>query len=173
MTALDKNPASLNTLDPSGFRFQIKKLPNVNFHLQELVVPEVTLPDISVPTPFVNNKIAGDHIVYAPLNIEFEVDENLANYCELYNWFKGLGFPQTLNQYQELAAKPRITGEGIFSDASVMVTTNLKNPNIEFVFQDCFPTFIGNIKFLSTAPSRVHPTCSATFSYTLFEVHAL
>ena len=39
------------------------------------------------------------------------------------------------------------TFENMYSDATVIVNTSSNNANVEFMFQDCFPTSLGSIEF--------------------------
>lgn|SRR3990170_7168611 len=173
MSAIDKNPGNFNMLSPLGFKFQIKKLPNVNFFLQTVNIPDISLPQAIQPTPFVNVPLPGDHLTYGDLNITFKVDEDFNNYIELHNWIRGLGFPENLAEYGNLARKSRTSGDGIYSDVSIIATTNLKNPNVEFAFQDAWPTYIGQFTF-NTTPNDVNfISCQAIFKYTLFNIEVL
>jgi hypothetical protein len=173
MSALDKVPDNLDFLSQLGYTFQIKKLPHVNYFLQEVEIPSVTLPEVSQPNPFVAIKYAGDHITYGPLQIDFKVDEDMANYRELHSWLRGLGFPESLSEYGDLARVPVSSGEGLYSDASVILTTGLANPNLEFTFRDCFPVSIGALRLKTNDQDVKFISCSATFSYTLFDITIL
>ena len=46
MAALDKTPANKNFLNPLNFKFQIQRAPNVNFFIQKINIPSITLPEI-------------------------------------------------------------------------------------------------------------------------------
>lgn len=173
MSALDKVPDNLDFLSQLGYKFQIKKLPHVNYFLQEVNIPGLTLPEVQQPNPFVAIKHSGDHIAYAPLEINFKVDEDMANYRELHAWVRGLGFPESLTEYGDLARVPRSSGEGLYSDASIILTTGLSNPNLEFTFRDCFPVSIGSLQLKTNDADVRFISCSATFSYTLFDITIL
>lgn len=173
MSALDKNASNLNLLNPAGFKFMVKKLPNCNYFLQGVTIPGITLPPTQQPTPFVSVPYPGDHIDYGVLNIRFKVDEDLTNYRELHSWIRGLGFPETLTEYGTLANHSKTSGLGLVSDATILVTTGLKNPNIEFIFEDCFPISLGELSLQTTDSTINFLTCSASFRYTLFQVAVL
>lgn len=170
MSALDRNPENFDFLNPQGFRFVIKKLPNVNFFLQKCSIPNIELTNTSYPNPFTKIPIHGDHIEYNHLDIVFKVDEDLTNYIELYNWIRGLGYPETLEEHAELAKHTRTSGLGIYSDASVIITTNIKNANIEVTFRDVHPIALGELVFDVTQHNIDYITCSARFAYTLFGI---
>ena len=168
--ALDKNPENVNQLAPQGFQFQIKKLPNVNFFLQTADIPEITLPDAVQLNPFVDIKHPGNKVAFADLNVTFKVDEDLKNYIELHNWITKIGFAQNTQDYAEVAGNPAWTGLGILSDASILITSGLKNPNVEFVFQDCWPAHLSGFQFTSREKDVQYITASVTFKYLRFTI---
>lgn len=168
--ALDKNPENVNMLDPHGFVFQIKKLPDVNFYLQTVDIPDITLPEAIQRNPFADIKHPGNKLFFSDLNISFKIDEDLTNYIELYNWVMALGFPKDTQDYGTLAKEPRWTGLGLLSDASIIATTDLKNPNVEFVFQDCWPTRLGSFQMTTTMRGITYITCQATFKFLRFTI---
>ena len=174
MSALDRNAQNLNMLSPLGFKFQIRKLPDVNYFLQRVSVPEISITPVTQPTPFTANHHPGDHIDYGHLDLVFKVDEDMNNYTQIHNWLRGTGFPEEFSEYQELINAGRESiGGGLKSDASLIITTNLKNPNIEITFIDCFPIALGSIDMNTTDLSVEYITCSARFAYTLFEITIL
>ena len=174
MSALETIPTNKNFLSPLGFRFFIKKLPNVNFFVQKVNVPGISIAQSpSMPTPFTKIPYAGDHLEFDELQITYTVDEDLANYLEIHNWIKGLSFPENFSQYADLAKKPKVTGEGLRSDASLIITTNGKSPNFECVFEDVFPISISNMNFETTDDSVNYIEATATFLYTQFKISAL
>jgi hypothetical protein len=173
MSALDQNTSNPNLLNPQGFKFQVKKLPMVNYFLQGVTIPGITLPATEQPTPFVKIPLPGDHIDYGVLNIKFKVDEDLTNYRELHSWIRGLGFPTDLTEYAELAQYSKTSGLGITSDAAIIITTGLKNPNVEFLFEDCFPVALGELELNTTDTTINFMSCSASFAYTMFQVNIM
>jgi hypothetical protein len=167
--AIDRVPTNLNQLSPLGFKFHIKKLPHVNFFLQEVAIPSITLPAVSIGTPFVDVPVPGDRMRYPELGISFKVDENLQNYQEIFRWIRDVSFDKNFDQYARLTTAPRWTGDGIYSDVSVFVLSSHSNPTHEIVFRDAFPTSLSSLQFAANAPDVEYLTCQATFAYTLFD----
>ena len=62
------------------------------------------------------------------------------------------------------------TFENMYSDATIIVNTSSNNANVEFMFQDCFPTSLGSIEFASDSQGLEYATCDLTLRYTLFKV---
>jgi hypothetical protein len=56
-----------------------------------------------LPTP-------GDIIEFGDLSLRFLVDENLENYMEIQNWIRGLGFPENLQQFDDLEKSGAVQG---------------------------------------------------------------
>ena len=50
-----------------------------------------------IPTP-------GDKIEFGDLSLRFLVDEDLSNYMEIQNWIRGLGYPEEVQEFRDLAA---------------------------------------------------------------------
>jgi hypothetical protein len=175
MSALDRQPANKNYLSQLSYAFSVKKLPNVNFFLQEVNLPAISIPPTEHPNPFVPIPYSGDHIEYDPLVLSFIVDEDMQNYMELHNWIRGLGFPEDYSEHKELvdAGKQLGTGEGQFSDASLLIGTNLKNPNIEVIFRDAFPFSLSGFSLNTTDEDVTYITCQCQFKYTLFDIQTL
>lgn len=176
MTALDHTPTNINLLPPLGFRLYIKKLPNTDFFLQEAQIPAISINPTKHPTPFAPIPYSGDKIDYSPLRVKIKVDENMTNYTELHTWLRGLGFPEDFSEYKALDdvdKEMRGHGEGLVSDASLIILSNIKNPNIEVVFEDMFPVSIGELSFRTTDQDVVHIDCVAEFRYTKFELRVL
>ncbi len=174
MSALDTTPINKNFLSPLGFRFFIKKLPNVNFFVQKVNVPGIAIPqNPAMPNPFTKIPYAGDHLEFNELQLTYRVDESLTNYLEVYNWIRGLAFPESYEEYSALASKSPTSGEGLKSDASLIITTNGKSPNFECVFEDVFPINLSSMDFVTTDETVNYIEATATFLYTQFKISAL
>jgi hypothetical protein len=106
MGALQNQPVTQNFLSPHGFRFFLHRLPHVMYFCQSVRLPDITAGIAEVPTPFKKINFYGDNLDYGQLTIEFKVDELLTNYQELYNWMKGVNFPEQHSQHATLASNP-------------------------------------------------------------------
>ena len=97
----------------------------------------------------------------------------MKNYLEMYNWLKELGFPDNFAQYQSIANRSIYSGEGIFSDATLLITTSAMNPNIEVTFFDCFPVDLSELSFDSASADVEYLTATITFANRRFDIKAL
>lgn len=170
MAAVDNTPANKNFLSPLNFKFQIKKAPHVNFFIQQVNIPSILLQPVDKGNPFVTIPFPGEHLRFGELKIVFKVDEDLKNYLEIHNWIRALGKPENYEQYKEIQNKPIGTGEGIYSDISLMVLSSSKMANYEIVFVDGYPITISDLNFNTIDDTVNYVTATATFKYTYYTI---
>lgn len=171
MSAIDNTPQNKNFLSPLNFKFFIKRSPHVNFFIQKVNIPDLVLKNVNYPNPLVNIPMPGEHLDYGTLNITFKVDEDLQNYMELHNWIRALGKPIDYDEHRALAQKAIVTGEGIFSDISLMVLSSTKMANYEVVFADAHPVSLTGMVFNTTDTDVNYIEASASFKYTYYEIN--
>ena len=165
-------PANLNPLSPNGFQFSIQKLPELTYFAQQVALPSINLPNVSVYTPFSTAQVAGDTLTYEPLTIDFLVDEDMANYLAISDWIVAMGFPQSYQQYISFQNKDNVNISELarnYSDATLQILDSSNNPIQTVTFVNLVPTSIGSLTFLSTSNDVSYLTCSATFDYTYYK----
>ena len=185
-----RQPSIMDYASPIQFRFKIAKLPAVEFFIQTANIPSMTLGESTVATPLLNYAIPGDKITFSSLDISFLVDENLDNYKELHDWIKGLGFPQSHDQFKNLQAtgSDRFPGStagasvpgvdtpqplaegGTYSDATLIVLNSKNIAKTEIRFQNVYPTSIGSLSYDIKASDVDYLQCQASFSYMYYDM---
>jgi hypothetical protein len=170
MSAIDNTPINKNFLSPLNFKFSIKKAPHVNFFVQKVNIPSISLRNIDTSNPFVKIPYPGEHLDYGSLDLTFKIDEDLQNYLEIHNWLIGMGKPESYEQYRAIAGNPDYTGEGIVSDISVMVLSSTKMPNYEVVYIDAYPVSLTGINFNTVDSDVNYLEATASFKYTLYNI---
>lgn len=172
MTALDSQPDTQNFLSNYSFKMAVKRLPNVNWFVQRTNLPGLSLQ--STPggqgNPFVKIPQIGDHITFDALSVEFKMDEMLVGFREIYNWIEALGFPERHKQYRDLAQKNQLLGDGLRSDISIMIITSSRNPILNIVYKDAFPTSLTGVNFDLTPQNTQQPSATVTFEYTSYSI---
>ena len=178
MTAISNIPDNPNFLSPLGFTFTIKKTPNVNYFVQSVNLPSMSLGTSDLETPFVRIPLPGDHITFDPLIISFRVDEDMRNYAEIHNWIKATGFPDNFDQYKSMSPVAKfggtgspMTGETQFSDASLMILNSVRAPVIEVKFYDMYPTNISELSFDTRNTDVDYIEASVTFAYRKYDLN--
>lgn len=182
MTQIRSQPSNKNFLSPLGYKFSIKKTPTVNWFVQSVNLPSISLNRTVIPTPFINLPVPGDHIEFGDLQVTFRVDEDMENYLELYNWMQGLGFPDNFDQYKSIAARTRgplsggtdpLTGESVYSDATLLILSSNMNPISEITFIDVFPIGLSQLSFDSRLTDVQYVEATVTFTHRKFNVKQL
>lgn len=166
-------PSNLNPLSPTGFQFSIQRLPNVSFFCQEVNLPDITIGVPEFNTPLSVIPVAGDMLTYGNLNVQFLVDEQMANYKSIHNWLVGLGFPEDNQQYTDFMASDTRGLRGNMAKSYSDATLTILGPNnsqIQTVqFVDLFPISLESINFVSNVDDIQYLVGNATFRYNLYK----
>lgn len=175
MAITTTEPTNKNFLSPLGFKFVIKKTPHINYFIQSVDIPDVELGQTSIPSPFVRIPIAGDHIEYGNLTFTFKVDESMKNYLEIFNWIKAIGFPNDFEEHKAVDPKfvSSFSGEGVYSDASLIILSSAMNPIHEITFVEAYPVSLTNFSFDSRAQDVDYIDATATFKFRTFNIVSL
>jgi len=174
------NPSELDFLRPNGFRFQIANIPNVSFFCQAANIPQISYGTPELQTPLSNIPFPGDKMQFSELIIRFLIQEDMANYIELYNWMTGLAFPENHEQYTNyiegqayrspLTRKDAKESTAAVSDATLFVLDSNNNPNIKITFIDAFPTSLEGLDFDIQQGAADYFTGIAGFRYRTFKI---
>ncbi len=163
---MPNEPTNKSLLSPIGFRFQIQKLPHVNYFCTAASIPDMSLGRIdTVTNPFNKLPIAGDKMEFSDLSLKFRVDEDMKNYREIVDWMTGLGFPDNYEQ-RKLLTEP-------YSDASLIIMTSQYQPNIEVKFIDLYPTNIASLEFDISQSDIEYLTGDVTFTYRSYQITSI
>jgi len=171
MSALDAIPDNQNFLSPLGFVFQVKKLPHVKFFIQAINIPGISLSPTAQPNPFVSIPKGGDHMAFDELQVTYKVDEGMENWKEIYNWIKGVGFPNRFDEYADLKNVPPLSGLGLTSDISLLVLSSSRNPLFDIVFRDAQPIPLSSLVFDTKLRDVNYLTATATFKYLSYSIN--
>jgi len=177
MAILNNTPSNINFMSPLKFTFTVHKLPNVNFFVQGVTLPSITVTPRFEPTPFVKLPFPGDHIEFTELLITYRVDEDMKNYLEVFNWMTALGFPKDFNQYKALADRDRRTNvsgtDSIMSDATLIIHNSNANPNMKVNFINLFPTTLSELMFDTRQQDIEYVENTVSFAFERFEVETI
>ena len=187
----NRQPTKLDYADPTKFKFNIIKLPKVEYFCPAVNLPGVSLADnYTQPTPFRDIPLPGEKLSYENLAMTFLVDENLENYQEIHGWLRGLGFPGGYAEFKTLldagvdrfpTSKNSVLGDagrskfaapnqgGLFSDATLSILTSKNNAVVEVRFSDVFPISLSGLQYTQQANDTDYLTATVTFNYKLYD----
>ena len=161
-----------NFLAPVGFKFTLAKYPKVSFFSNSARIPELSLGTAVQPSYLKDIDIPGEKLTYGDLTIRFLVDENMENYMAVHNWLKGVGFPETPQQFKDQTTNDDgIRDEkAVFSDGSL----HILNSNFQDVaivkFQDLFPVGLTSLEFDATETDINYFTAEVSMRYTVYNI---
>ena len=189
--ALSRQPPKLDLAAPTQFKFNIIKLPKVEYFCTAANIPGVNLSEIKQMTPLADIPVPGEKITFGDLEVTFMVDENLENFREIHGWLMGLGFPKSRTQFKDIVnagadrfplqgASQKETDPGkvtggpvpmgpVFSDATLNVLSSKNRSNIEVRFNDVFPVALTGLNFNQQADDVQYLQATVTFKYKLYE----
>ena len=170
-----KQISNRNYLSPVGFKFALSKYPKVDFFSNSSQIPGINLGVAIQPNYLKDIPIPGDKISYDDFSFEFFVDENLENYLQVHNWMRGLGYPQSVSEYQNLLNSDEFSpgvqnANSGQSDASLIIYNSNYNPIAKVNFKGLFPVSLSTIDFNAKAQDINYVTANVTFKYTLYDI---
>jgi len=179
-TPFTKQISNRNYMSPVGFKFILSKTPKVDFLCQSANIPGISMGTAVQPTYLKDIAVPGDKVLYDDLTLRFLIDENMQNYLAIYKWITGLGYPESVEQYNNLKkedpyseindfelADPRYFE---FSDATLQILNSNYQPNVLVKFKDIFPTSLTTLEFDVSERDYAYFTAQVSFKYTIFEI---
>ena len=192
---LNRQPDLLDYSSPTQFRFVIHQLLKVEFFTTAANIPDLSLGEMVIPTPYKSMPILGDQITFGNLSTSFIVDEELQNYRQIHNWLIGIGFPKSKQQFidfrrnqsntpQAGAGGNKTSGrmpdigdvgkavadKAFFSDATLTILSNKNNPVVEVRFEDVFPVALSGLEYTQNVTDVEYLTATIDFRYKLYEI---
>ena len=165
-----------NFLSPVGFKFSLKRAPGVAFFCNQANIPSMDLGIAEQPSYLKNIPVPGDKIQFGDLTLRFLVDEDLVNYMELQRWIRGLGFPESMNEFRKLEGEAVLpgnfgnAGDDIYSDGTLQILSSNLVPSFQVVFNDLFPYTLSTITFDATDTDIEYFTADVSFKYTIYNL---
>ena len=180
VSPFDKQIANRNYMSPLGFKLVLTKTPKVDFLCQSANIPQISMGTAIQPSYLKDIPVPGDKVLYDDLTVRFLVDEKMENYLAIYKWITGLGYPESLGQYEQLKKDDNRTNRMIsdqgdplyfqYSDATLQVLSSNYRPSVLINFKDAFPISLSTLEFDVSQRDYNFFTASVTFKYTIFNI---
>lgn len=153
--------AVVNDLSMAGlnnFIFVIERLPDIQFRVQNFMLPSLSLPSMMTPIGAFQWKHPSSAIDYEDFQLTFAVDENFKNYFGMARWM----FDAWKNQDNI---------KDFLSETTLIIVNNAKKPIIKVHFHDCWCTNLASIDL--TIISSDPPTVYASIAFNTYDVEFL
>lgn len=128
----------------------ILRFPEVQFTTQSFVFPSIQSIYPKVTTPLYKVPLPPGAINYEALTLNFLLDSSLKNYQTLVSWIQSV---------------PTTPAANVYSDISVVLLDNDKNPMQTVTFKDTLPVAISAIDYTVVVADPQPLVASATFDY--------
>jgi hypothetical protein len=143
-------------------------MPTVQYFCQAVNIPGVSVGQAPITFPSVTVYAPGNQLAYNNLAIDFNIDENMAAYQEIYNWFLSFASPDGTDErnlqtaLQNQYSNPQ---KPWYSDAVLTILNALNNPVVRVQFTNVFPVSLSDIQFDTKLSADDIITADATFVY--------
>ena len=171
-SAFGKQIQNRNFLSGVAFKFNLTKFPKVDFFSNSARIPELNLELAQQASYLKNIDVPGERLTFGEFTLRFLDDENMEIYMAVHNWLKGVGFPETPQQFKDQTTdSDGIRDEkGVFSDGSLhILNSNFQNVAI-VKFQDLFPVGLTSLEFDATETDINYFTAEAVMRYTVYNI---
>jgi len=159
-------------LSPLGYQLAIQKIPNTVFNVVSANLPGITVEDAELQTPFKVIRYP-EKVVYNDFVVRFKVDEDLANYREIFDWMHQIGRPEQFSEPNTNALYPNDIYSTYSSDGTLIILNSVNKPNVEVRFRDLFPVVLGDIEFTSQDTDVTYIEATVSFRCLLFTIHTV
>lgn len=144
------------------------------------IVPEISVPSTVLPYAGQNYNVSTHaRPNYAPLTVNFFVDNEFINYYTMWSWLNVLNtFDQSIyggNRFDTLDRQQIFNMNGIVTEyqtkMSVFALNEYNKKAIEFVYHNAFITNLGGITYNYQDPTYLQST--VTFQFSQFQMNLL
>ena len=153
--ALDPN---INLLSPTGFKMVFSKpeLKGLEFYLQAVDLPTVSVGEANYATPKLNVYMGGDKLMFDPFTTSVLCDEKMDNFAAIYKWLN-----DTVN---------RDDHKNLLCDASLIILNSNNNQTRTIEFKNCYPNSMSGIAFDVGQTEVQYASFTVTFRYDYYTV---
>ena len=163
LSPVNRQPTTTNYLYQTFYKFQMRRLPKVNYFMQKVSLPDFASGGpIEQPTRFVSVKHPSKNVSFDNLTVEFLVDENLENWRELYDWMRTI---YLVDDYKNFESETSTH----FTEGSILLLNSAMNVNKEIRFHNLLPISLSGIDFDSTDTDLTPRVATATFAFDFYE----
>jgi hypothetical protein len=142
-----------------SFKLAIDKLkfPNVEYTIQTVALPDLSITGAPFNTPQRNITMAPDKVDYGTFEMTFLVDEYLKNYEEIHDWMLGM------------VTHAEVRTENKFRDLTLQILTSHNNVAREITFVNAYPINLSSLPFDTTITDTNYLVANVSFNYAYFK----
>jgi len=144
-----------NYLAPGAFKLTLdsSRFANTEYFSTTWNHPNISMGSVAAPYKKFQNFEPGDRLEFGTLEFQFNVDENIENYKEMYDWM-------IYNRDNIVPIK---------IDAIVHVMSSHNNVIAQIKYVDAFPISLGALAFDASLTDVEYIKCDMSLQYSYFE----
>tara|TARA_R100000234_G_scaffold71787_1_gene44184 strand:- start:5822 stop:6409 length:588 start_codon:yes stop_codon:yes gene_type:complete len=159
----DRQPTNVNYLYQTLFKFEIFRLPKMEYFIQRVNLPGFgPQGNIEQPTRFVAAKHPNSKVSFENLTMTFLVNEDMSNWREIYDWMRSIYLTKDHKDYEK-----KISSH--FTDGTLHILNSAMNPNLQIRFRNLLPVSLTGFEFDSSVTDITPFTAEITFAYDYYE----
>ena len=160
---VDTQPQHVNYLYQTFFKFDIFRLPKMEYFVQRVNLPGFgAAGSQEQPSRFVAAKHPNTRVSFDNLSITFLVDEDMSNWRELYDWMKTIYLVNNHKNFEDDISTH-------FTDGSLHILNSAMNGNKEIRFRNLLPVSLTGLDFDSTVTDLTPFTAEVNFAFDYYE----
>jgi hypothetical protein len=171
MTALTRTPLNTNALQPTKFLLTFDRIATTTYFCQSVNLPGISVGQAPINYPSLDVYAPGNKLTYNNFTISFMLDEQVASWRSLHDWFMSFAAPSGTDERNRMTALQnagKTPGKPYYSDATLTILNNLNNPVIRVQFTNMFPVSLSDIQFDTKQNADDIMYGDATFVYEQF-----
>ena len=141
----------------TSFKLDIPGMEEMNYFVQSTGLPSISMGGVDTPYQNHQTNVPSNRIEFDPLNINFLVDEDLANYESLFRWM-----------VETTMTEPVVPNQ--MRNITLHFTNSSKLHKLAIRFHKAYPTMMSELPLDSSVNDAQPIVCSATFRYQYFEI---
>jgi len=161
-----------NYMSPIGFLFTLARYPKVSFFSNVATIPAITLGGAEQAQYLKQIMHPGTRVEFGELPIEFLVDEDMLNYTTISNWMYGLGFPESMAQFDKYVKNEdgQTDLKLQYTDATLAILNSNYNEIALVKFWDLYPTSLSALEFNAKEDDINYLTATVTFNFLYMQI---
>ena len=176
-----KSDINRSILNRNNFRLLIDKVPTVEYYVRTVNIPGITFGETAQAAGVgLDAFFPGDKASFDTLEVSFIVDEDLANFTEIYDWIDSIvpiSNSKNFETYTDTAkTKTNVLAsvnndQNQYSDITLVINTNKNIPNRFIRFHDAFPISLSGIELESGSENEA-VLATVEFRFTYYDINS-
>jgi len=148
----NRNPAN-----QTSFKLEIPGLEEMNYFVQNTILPGMTMGGISTPYKNHQTNVPSNRVDYDEVSMTFIVDEDYSNHTQIRLWMHAFAL-----------GKDPIWS--VTKNVNLFILNSNKQPKLKVVYYNAYPTGLGSLSLNSAVNSTEPMATNVNFRFQYYDV---